>query len=101
LPHVVRYNSKVVSSLYARLAADVELCELGDPRASEHLAVCIAEWVRNAGCPTSLKECGVERSRLPQLASEAAQQWTGTFNPRPVDATHLEELYRCAYEPAA
>ncbi len=99
LPHVVRYNAPVVSALYARLAADFGLCALDDPQASEHLAACLTGWVKLAGCPTSLRECGVDFARLPQLASEAAQQWTGTFNPRPVDATQLEELYRCAYEP--
>ncbi|MDP1798206.1 MAG: iron-containing alcohol dehydrogenase [Planctomycetaceae bacterium] len=101
LPHVVRYNSQVVASLYGRLAADSALCAVDDPQASELLANRIAEWVRMAGCPTSLQECGVDRDRLPQLAEEAAQQWTGTFNPRPVAAMQLEELYRCAYEPVA
>lgn len=101
LPHVVRYNAEVVASLYSRLATDAGLCELDDPQASEQLAQQIVTWVRTAGCPTSLRECGVERSRLAHLAEEAAQQWTGTFNPRPVAAPQLEELYRCAYEPAA
>lgn len=101
LPHVVRYNSEVVAAMYGRLAADAGLCEHEDPVASELLANQIAGWVRTAGCPTALRECGVDRSRLSHLAEEAAQQWTGTFNPRPVAAQQLEELYRCAYEPAA
>lgn len=100
LPHVVRYNSEVVAAMYGRLAADAGLCEYEDPAASELLASQIAGWVRTAGCPTSLRDCGVDRSRLSHLAEEAAQQWTGTFNPRPVAAKQLEELYRCAYEPA-
>lgn len=101
LPHVVRYNAEVVAPLYARLAADSGLCAVDDPHASELLAVRIADWVRLAGCPMSLRECGVDPHRLPQLAEEAATQWTGTFNPRPVAATQLEELYRCAYDPTA
>jgi len=100
LPHVVRYNSAVVAPLYGRLAADIGLCSVDDPQASELLARCLTGWVQSAGCPTALKACGVDRDRLPQLARDAAQQWTGTFNPRPVDAVQLEELYRCAYEPA-
>ena len=100
LPHVVRYNSAVVAPLYGRLAADIGLCSVDDPQASELLSRCLTDWVQSAGCPTALKACGVDRDRLPQLARDAAQQWTGTFNPRPVDAVQLEELYRCAYEPA-
>ena len=31
-----------------------------------------------------------------ELAGVVAEQWTGKFNPTPVDAASLEELYRCA-----
>ncbi|HUQ68438.1 MAG TPA: iron-containing alcohol dehydrogenase [Planctomycetaceae bacterium] len=98
LPHVVRYNSTVAGSLYARLAADAGLCELDDPQAGRVLADWIAGVVAKAGCPTTLSACNVPADVLPQLASEAAQQWTATFNPRPVDVHSLEELYRCAWD---
>ncbi|OYW24367.1 MAG: hypothetical protein B7Z55_02395 [Planctomycetales bacterium 12-60-4] len=85
LPHVVRYNSTVVGSLYGQLAADAGLCAADDPTAGNRLADLLAAWVTEAGCPTWLANCGVTRSSLPTLAAEAAKQWTGTFNPRPVD----------------
>jgi hypothetical protein len=31
------------------------------------------------------------------LAEEAAEQWTGRFNPRPFDAAGALEIYQCAY----
>ena len=34
---------------------------------------------------------------LRTLASEAAEQWTGTFNPRPFDAMGALEIYECAF----
>jgi alcohol dehydrogenase len=34
---------------------------------------------------------------LPELAELAAQQWTGTFNPRPLDAAGALEVYRAAF----
>jgi hypothetical protein len=34
---------------------------------------------------------------LPALADLAAEQWTGTFNPRPLDAAGALEIYRAAY----
>lgn len=101
LPHVIRYNAAVVGPMYGRLAADIGLCAADDPAASGLLAERVTMWVRAAGCPTSLPECGVTSDRLPQLAIDAAEQWTGTFNPRPVDARSLEEMYRCAFAPSA
>lgn len=97
LPHVIRYNSSVVGGLYGRLAADIGLCNADDPEAGSLLAKAIAALVRAAGMPASLEACDVDPALIPQMAGEAAKQWTGGFNPRPVDATSLEELYRCAY----
>jgi hypothetical protein len=34
---------------------------------------------------------------LPELAKEAARQWTARFNPRPVQENDLLEIYRCVY----
>lgn len=98
LPHVVRYNAPVVGELYGQLATDVRLCDLHDPEAGWKLAERLQEWVHLARCPVRLCDCGVTRESLPELAADAARQWTGTFNPRPVDAHSLEELYRCAFD---
>ncbi len=97
LPHVIRYNSGAVGRLYGHLASDIGLCPADHPEAGTLLAEEISRQVRAAGAPSTLKECQIEQSRLPALAAEAAEQWTGRFNPRPVDAGSLEELYRCAY----
>lgn len=100
LPHVVRYNAPAVGPLYGQLAADAGLCAVDDPAAAQRLAGRLAEWVAAAGCPVRLVDCDVTREALPVMAAEAARQWTGTFNPRPVDAASLEELYRCAFDPS-
>lgn len=96
LPHVIRFNSEVVGSLYGLLASDVRLCEANDPAAASLLADRVRLLVEQAGSPTSLSACKIDRALIPTLASEAAQQWTGRFNPRPVDADSLQELYECA-----
>jgi alcohol dehydrogenase len=98
LPHVIRYNSTVVGALYGRLAADVGLCPLDDPRAGAQIADVIRRFATIAGLPSTLRECEVDRVKFPQLAEEAARQWTGTFNPRPVDAQSLLELYEAAFD---
>ena len=98
LPHVIRFNDPVVGSLYGSLAADARICPADDPQAGGLLAGRVAALVSHSGLPTCLAQCGVERRMLPQLAEDAAKQWTGTFNPRPVDESSLLELYEAAFD---
>jgi alcohol dehydrogenase len=96
LPHVVRWNASVASERYAAL--------LGSPRrrardadAAESLAVRLEDLAAAGGLAMALRESGVEPGHLPDLAALAAQQWTGTFNPRPFDAAGALEIYRAAF----
>ncbi|MEZ6057640.1 MAG: iron-containing alcohol dehydrogenase [Planctomycetaceae bacterium] len=97
LSHVVRFNASAVPQLYTDLAIDAELCtHRTDPEAPRRLADYLDQLTQLAGLPTSLSTIIDSEEMLPNLAQEAAVQWTGNFNPRPVDAQSLEELYRCA-----
>ena len=96
LPHVVRYNAETVGRMYGDFAEDAGLAEARDPEAAAKLAEHIRWLVQRCGQPTTLQPIVTETELIPKLAKEAAAQWTGTFNPRPVDAPSLEELYRCA-----
>lgn len=49
------------------------------------------------GLPAGVEALGVSRSEFVSLAEEAAKQWTGTFNPRPIDAETCVALYEAAY----
>ncbi len=98
LPHVILFNSSAVGTAYGRLAADLGFCSVDDPAAGELIATYIRRFAMAAGLPSNLRQCHVERSTLPQLAEEAAKQWTGTFNPRSVDAKSLLELYEAAFD---
>jgi alcohol dehydrogenase len=96
LPHVVRWNAAVATGMYAAL--------LGSPRrrardedAAETLARRLEDLAAAAGLAVRLRDAGVEEGELPQLAAQAAEQWTGTFNPRPFDAAGALEIYRAAY----
>ncbi len=92
LPHVVRWNGPVVSGRYAML---VESGEEND--APERLAVRLEQFARAGGLGGQLRDHGVSGDALTELAQLAAQQWTGTFNPRPFDAAGALEIYRAAY----
>jgi alcohol dehydrogenase len=97
LPHVIRFNAAVVGALYGELAHEVGLANGDEGAAGEALAVRIGAFLRDAGLPMSLSECGVSRGIFPVLAEEAAGQWTSRFNPRPVAETDLLHLYEAAY----
>jgi alcohol dehydrogenase len=96
LPHVVRFNSPVVDGMYRNLVQDAGYSVNGTP-AGLVLADQLRSLVAAAGGPVSLEECGVDSNAIPVMAREAADQWTGRFNPRSVAADSLEELYRCAF----
>ena len=96
LPHVVRWNGGVASAGYAAL--------LGSPRrrardvdAAETLAGRLEDFARAGGLPAKLSDTEVTRESLPELAALAADQWTGTFNPRPFDAAGALEIYEAAF----
>ena len=60
-------------------------------------AACIIFSFRAGGLAMKLSDRGVEERALSDLATQAAGQWTGTFNPRPFDAVGAMEIYRAAF----
>ena len=96
LPHVVRWNAEVAIEGYTAL--------LGSPRrrardsaAPETLIRRLEDFAVAANMPARLSDVGVTREALPDLAALAAQQWTGTFNPRHFDAVGAAEIYKAAF----
>jgi alcohol dehydrogenase len=99
LPHVVRFNAADVHDSYVDLL-EVAACahHAPSPRTgAEGLAEFLTDLVEDAGLATRLSQCGVDRNKLPRLAAEAAEQWTGKFNPRGVTSESLLELYEQAF----
>ena len=92
LPHVVRLNGLVVDDLYGELCAEIQL--KGGALA---LAAHLEELCARAELPRRLAECQVAASDLPAMAQEAAGQWTGTFNPLPLQEADFLRLYETAF----
>ncbi len=87
LPHVVRFNAAGVENPYAELCADAEA-----------LAARLEALLSAGGMTQGLADFGVSHGELAALAESAAAQWTAQFNPRPVGARELLEIYRRALE---
>ena len=99
LPHVVRFNGVEFDDLYRGLLnASGSMVQVDHGQsASEYLAGFLTRLVSNAGLEVKLATLGVEQDKLQSLAAAAAEQWTGTFNPRAVDAESLLGLYQNAF----
>jgi alcohol dehydrogenase len=97
LPHVVRWNGQAAPDLYDELWQATLPASLAPGTSADALAQWLEAIVRQAGLPTSLAEAGVNADAIPELAEQAATQWTGKYNPRPVTPSDFEKIYRVAY----
>ena len=92
LPTVVRWNATAASDRYTALSGS------NDPgQGFEPLAATLERFAAAGGLGGRLRDYGVLSDALPDLASLAAEQWTGTFNPRPFDAAGALEIYQAVY----
>jgi alcohol dehydrogenase class IV len=99
LPHVIRFNGEHFGDWYGELL-EYTGGRNGAPRSSSGpigLAEFVSQLRSKAGLAARLSEAGVPWDHLPELAADAARQWTGSFNPRKVGEVELLELYQAAY----
>ena len=96
LPHVVRWNGAVAGARYAELLAATGR-RVAEAEAASVLAARLEALAAAGDLPRGLRSIGVPEADLGALAAEAAEQWTGRFNPRPFDGQAAQELYRAAY----
>lgn len=98
LPHVIRFNAEHIEAQrsYAELARDTHAAPSNatDPDAFAALVTKLESVFEDAGVPRNLAVCGVKANDVPHLAKEAAQHWTGQFNPRPITEEGFLSLYQ-------
>lgn len=92
LRHVVKWNATTDATWYDGL----ETSNGHGPRGAAQLAERLEALAEAGEIATSLESLGVKREDLAQLSADAAEQWTGTFNPRPFDARGAREIYQWA-----
>ena len=101
LPHVVRFNAQQpdAAETYAELAKFAGLAAPGDrlESAVNALIARVESLLRASQMPSSLSAINIPLSSLPDLAQEAAGQWTAQFNPRYVTASDFEAIYAAAF----
>ncbi len=84
LPHTIRYNMQDSDAAEIYQGLDSRLIDR------------VKDLLKIGGLSVSLGRLGVDGRMLPQLAEEAAGQWTAQFNPVSVDAAALLDVYQKA-----
>ncbi len=97
LPSVVRWNGAIAAHRYAELLRLSCIQPRSGIGPTEVLAQRLEELASSGGLRASLSRSGVPAADPNMLAAEAAQQWTGTFNPRPFDQAGALEVYEQAF----
>jgi alcohol dehydrogenase class IV len=101
LPHVLRFNLPVAMADYAELALPLlgERLQAGDRQSrAEQFVGELEQLASRCGLPTTLRDAGVPRGSLAQLASDAMQQQRLLVNnPRPVSEVDALAIYEAAY----
>ncbi len=85
LPTVVAHNIHTHGDLYKGLAEHADLVGR------------LVEIRSDLGLPGRLSDLGVGAEAIPGLAKAASEQWTATFNPRPVDEHECRDMYEAAF----
>lgn len=102
LPHVVRFNARdqAAARAYAEMAcaAQVALPSEAPESAAELLAGRLEALLDLAALPRCVDGAPASRRLIPELAAEAARQWTAQFNPRQISAPDFEALYAKALD---
>ena len=95
LPHVVRFNAASCGEAYAELLHDIGI-DAAPETAGEALAAWLSRLLAASGLRTTLSALGITTRDGHSLAAAAATQWTGGFNPRPVNVDDFARLYEAA-----
>ncbi len=88
LASTIRFNARDCADLYQGLHTH------GDAQA---LAARVEQLRAAANLPSSLQQAGVGREALAGLSRDATEEWTGRFNPRPLDETDFLQLYDAGF----
>lgn len=93
LPTVIRFNlaAPAAAERYAHFEAILRTTGTSD--------LPLADWIANLFSRSSLPALDARSFDFPQLADDATRQWTGKFNPRPLQAPDFVALYERAFSP--
>lgn len=100
LPHVVKFNSECPDArkIYSELVniAAVKGRNDDDQKSVSLLIKTLENLLQKASISPSLSDHKVTSDLIPKMSSEAAKQWTRSFNPREIQEENFIDLYSAA-----
>lgn len=97
LPHTMRYNAPVTAERLARIAEILAAAAPAGTSGDGNAVTRVERLLRSTGVPARLRDAGVARDSLSQIAAHTLDDWTLTRVPRPAGRHHLEELLHAAW----
>lgn len=98
LPWGMEYNRDVCADKYAELGPRMGVTELRSVDAVINQVKALQyELKRKSGLPMSLRDAGVTKDQLPQVAALAVQDGTCVYNPREVEETEILKVLEQAW----
>ncbi|MDY5874640.1 MAG: iron-containing alcohol dehydrogenase [Bacilli bacterium] len=99
LPHVMRFNGQVCPDLFRNMgrAFGLNMEGLNDYEVIETIVDAIQELSKSLNIPQRLRDVGIPKEMIPQLASQAINDACTPGNPREVTVDDLITIYNQAY----
>lgn len=99
LPHVMRFNGQVCPDLFRNMgrAFGLNMEGLNDYEVIEIIVDAIQELSKSMNIPQRLRDVGIPKEMIPQLASQAINDACTPGNPREVTVDDLITIYNQAY----
>ena len=99
LPHVMRFNGQVCPDLFRNRgrAFGLNMEGLNDYEVIETIVDAIQELSKSMNIPQRLRDVGIPKEMIPQLASQAINDACTPGNPREVTVDDLITIYNQAY----
>jgi len=99
LPHVLKFNGKVCPELFRNMgrAFGLDMEKTSDDEAVNRVVNAVADLSKRLNIPQSLKEIGIPKEMIPQLAAQAINDACTPGNPREVTEEDIIKIYNEAY----
>lgn len=98
LPHVLRFNADAAAEGLTKVAEALGLAPADAATQLGKIIETVTNVFKGLGVPSQLRELGVPREDLPELAQLAMGDWFLRGNPRPVQAAaELEQIMEAAW----
>ena len=99
LPHVLSFNGKACPELFRNMgkAFGLDMNNTSDAEAVNKVVEAVSELSKTLKIPQTLKEIGIPKEMIPQLAEQAINDVCTPGNPREVTKEDIINIYNKAY----